>query len=158
MLYYVQMIELNSVIRELKLILYGDDDSEPSAEACAQLTVEFFREDTLRLLIIFLPRLNLEVSFQTLLSYICCSTLWHRFYWWLQARKDATQVIVSLQRQPLPSRFEASRYLETNLDLLDILISGYIYYENNNDHNHILVLLIIPFLTQLLNTTFSLKN
>lgn len=64
------MTELNSLIRELKLILYGDDDSEPSTEACAQLTLEFFREDTLRLLIIFLPKLNLEVSFQTLLSYI----------------------------------------------------------------------------------------
>ncbi|KAI7755375.1 hypothetical protein M8C21_003679 [Ambrosia artemisiifolia] len=96
-----QMGELNSLIRELKLILYGDDDSEPSAEACAQLTVEFFKEDTLRLLIIFLPKLNLE------------------------ARKDATQVVASLQRQPLPSRFEVSRYLEANLDLLDILISGY---------------------------------
>ncbi|KAK9057207.1 hypothetical protein SSX86_024574 [Deinandra increscens subsp. villosa] len=96
-----QMTELNSLIKELKLILYGDDDSEPSAEACAQLTAEFFREDTLRLLIIFLPTLNLE------------------------ARKDATQVVASLQRQPLPSRFEASRYLEANLDLLEILVSGY---------------------------------
>ncbi|MFS7985478.1 putative armadillo-like helical protein [Helianthus anomalus] len=99
-----QSTELSSLIRELKLILYGDDYSEPSAEACAQLTVEFFKEDTLRLLIIFLPKLNLE------------------------ARKDATQVVASLQRQPLPSRFEVSRYLEANLDLLDILISGYTFY------------------------------
>ncbi|KAI3510241.1 hypothetical protein L1887_25773 [Cichorium endivia] len=93
--------ELNSLVKELKLILYGDDVSEPCEEACAQLTKEFFREDTLRLLIIFLPKLNLE------------------------ARKDATQVIASLQRQPLPSRFHVSRYLEANLDLVDILISGY---------------------------------
>nr|XP_043622839.1 putative MO25-like protein At5g47540 [Erigeron canadensis] len=96
-----QTAELNSLIKELKLILYGNDDSEPSEEACAQLSEEFFKEDTLRLLIIFLPRLNLE------------------------ARKDATQVVTSLQRQPLPSRFQASRYLEANLDLIDILISGY---------------------------------
>ncbi|XP_024967406.1 putative MO25-like protein At5g47540 [Cynara cardunculus var. scolymus] len=98
---YVQMTELSSLVRELKLILYGDDDSEPSEEACAQLTQEFFKEDTFRLLVIFLPKLNLET------------------------RKDATQVVASLQRQPLPSRFEASRYLEANLDLVDILISGY---------------------------------
>nr|GEZ10729.1 putative MO25-like protein At5g47540 [Tanacetum cinerariifolium] len=96
-----QMTELNSLIKELKLILYGDDDSEPCEEACTQLTEEFFKEDTLRLLIIFLPKLNLE------------------------ARKDATQVVTSLQRQSLPSRFRASRYLEANLDLVDILISGY---------------------------------
>ncbi|XP_042752761.1 putative MO25-like protein At5g47540 [Lactuca sativa] len=93
--------ELNSLVKELKLILYGDDDSEPCEQACAQLTEEFFREDTMRLLIIFLPKLNLE------------------------ARKDATQVVASLQRQPLPSRFQASKYLESNLDLVDILISGY---------------------------------
>nr|KAJ0196972.1 hypothetical protein LSAT_V11C700388000 [Lactuca sativa] len=92
--------ELNSLVKELKLILYGDDDSEPCEQACAQLTEEFFREDTMRLLIIFLPKLNLE------------------------ARKDATQVVASLQRQPLPSRFQASKYLESNLDLVDILISG----------------------------------
>ncbi|XP_071695855.1 putative MO25-like protein At5g47540 [Rutidosis leptorrhynchoides] len=96
-----QAPELNSVIKELKLILYGDDNCEPSEEACMQLTEEFFKDDTLRLLIIFLPKLNLE------------------------ARKDATQVVTSLQRQPLLSRFQASRYLETNLDLVDILISGY---------------------------------
>lgn len=64
---YDQMTELNSLIKELKLILYGDDDSEPCAEACTQLTEEFFKEDTLRLLIIFLPKLNLEASIQLLL-------------------------------------------------------------------------------------------
>ncbi|KVI10433.1 Armadillo-like helical, partial [Cynara cardunculus var. scolymus] len=51
-----QMTELSSLVRELKLILYGDDDSEPSEEACAQLTQEFFKEDTFRLLVIFLPK------------------------------------------------------------------------------------------------------
>ncbi|KAJ9562810.1 hypothetical protein OSB04_007970 [Centaurea solstitialis] len=96
-----QMTELTLLIRELKLILYGDDASEPSEEACAELTREFFKEDTLRLLVIFLPKLNLET------------------------RKDATQVVASLQRQPLPLRFQASRYMEANLDLVDILISGY---------------------------------
>lgn len=56
-----QMVELSKLIRELKSILYGNSEAEPVAEACAQLTQEFFRENTLRLLINCLPKLNLEV-------------------------------------------------------------------------------------------------
>ncbi|KAL3508419.1 hypothetical protein ACH5RR_027820 [Cinchona calisaya] len=96
-----KMAELDVLIRELKLILYGNGESEPVAEACSQLTQQFFKENTLRLLIVCLPKLNLE------------------------ARKDATQVVANLQRQPVNSRLIASDYLESNLDLIDILVSGY---------------------------------
>jgi len=96
-----KMAELSKNIRELKTILYGNSESEPVAEACAQLTHEFFKENTLRLLIVCLPKLNLE------------------------ARKDATQVVANLQRQQVQSRLIASDYLEANLDLMDILIAGY---------------------------------
>ncbi|KAK9014501.1 hypothetical protein V6N11_005656 [Hibiscus sabdariffa] len=96
-----KMTELCKNLRELKSILYGNGESEPVSEACAQLTQEFFREDTLRLLITCLPKLNLE------------------------ARKDASQVVANLQRQQVNSRLIASGYLETNLDLLDILVVGY---------------------------------
>ncbi|MBA0598342.1 hypothetical protein Gorai_008109 [Gossypium raimondii] len=95
-----KMAELFKNLRELKSILYGNSESEPVSEACAQLTQEFFRENTLRLLITCLPKLNLE------------------------ARKDATQVVANLQRQQVNSRLIASDYLEANLDLLDILIAG----------------------------------
>ena len=57
----MQMAELSKNIRELKSILYGNGESEPVTEACVQLTQEFFKENTLRLLIIHLPKLNLEV-------------------------------------------------------------------------------------------------
>ncbi|KAK9227755.1 hypothetical protein WN943_012811 [Citrus x changshan-huyou] len=96
-----KMAELCKNIRELKSILYGNSESEPVSEACAQLTAEFFRENTLRLLITCLPKLNLE------------------------ARKDATQVVANLQRQQVHSKLIASDYLEANIDLLDILIAGY---------------------------------
>lgn len=43
------------------MILYGSDQSDPSADACEQLTQEFFREDTYRLLIVNLPKLSLGV-------------------------------------------------------------------------------------------------
>lgn len=96
-----KMAELSKLIRELKSILYGNSESEPVSEACAQLTQEFLKENTMRLLIVCLPKLNLE------------------------ARKDATQVVANLQRQQVHSRLIASDYLEANKDLMDILISGY---------------------------------
>ncbi|KAM1108733.1 hypothetical protein ACFX13_005439 [Malus domestica] len=96
-----KMSELCKNIRELKSILYGNSESEPVSEACAQLTHEFFKENTLRLLITCLPKLNLE------------------------ARKDATQVVANLQRQQVQSKLIASDYLEANIDLMDILIQGY---------------------------------
>ncbi|XP_031391712.1 putative MO25-like protein At5g47540 [Punica granatum] len=96
-----KMAELCRNIREMKSVLYGSSEAEPVPEACAQLTQEFFRENTLRLLISCLPKLNLE------------------------ARKDATQVVANLQRQQVNSRLIASDYLEANFDLLDILVVGY---------------------------------
>ncbi|KAH9616347.1 hypothetical protein KSS87_000928 [Heliosperma pusillum] len=95
------MAELSKVIRELKCILYGNSESEPVAEACMQLTQEFFKENTFRLVIICLPKLNLE------------------------ARKDATQIVANLQRQQVQYRLIASDYLERNTDLIDILMTGY---------------------------------
>ncbi|GMH14434.1 hypothetical protein Nepgr_016275 [Nepenthes gracilis] len=96
-----KMAELSKLILEMKSILYGSSEAEPIPEACAQLTQEFFRGNTLRLLIICLPKLNLE------------------------ARKDATQVVANLQRQQVQSRLIACDYLESNIDLMDILVSGY---------------------------------
>ncbi|XP_073029936.1 putative MO25-like protein At5g47540 isoform X1 [Primulina eburnea] len=95
-----EMMEMSKLIRELKQVLYGNSESESVAEACAQLTSEFFRENTLRLLIICLPKLNLEV------------------------RKDISQVVAKLQRQQVQSRLIECDYLEKNLDLLDILLQG----------------------------------
>ncbi|GAB4826494.1 hypothetical protein Ancab_033390 [Ancistrocladus abbreviatus] len=96
-----KMAELCKLIRELKSILYGNSEAEPVTEACVQLTQEFFREDTFRLLVVGLPKLNLE------------------------ARKDAAQIVANLQRQQVQSRLIASEYLENNKDLMDIMIAGY---------------------------------
>ncbi|XP_047944855.1 putative MO25-like protein At5g47540 [Salvia hispanica] len=98
---HVKLEQLDADIRELKSILYGIEESEPVAEACAQVTQEFFADDTMRLLILCLPKINFET------------------------RKDATRVIANLQRQPVQSRLIASDYLGQNLDLLDVMITGY---------------------------------
>ncbi|GAB2230020.1 hypothetical protein Droror1_Dr00014276 [Drosera rotundifolia] len=96
-----KMAELGKVLREMKTILYGSGEAEPVPEACSQLTQEFFKANTFRLLVTNLPKLDLE------------------------ARKDATQVVANLQRQQVQSRLIACDYLEANLDLMDILVSGY---------------------------------
>ncbi|KAG9139205.1 hypothetical protein Leryth_018791 [Lithospermum erythrorhizon] len=96
-----KMADLGKLIRELKSILYGSSEAEPVSDACSQLTQEFFRENTLRLFIVCLPKLNLET------------------------RKDATQVVANLQRQQVQSKLIACEYLEKNIDLMDILIAGY---------------------------------
>ncbi|XP_021910333.1 putative MO25-like protein At5g47540 [Carica papaya] len=96
-----KMGELSDLILEIRTVLYGNGQSEPSSEACAQLTQEFFRDDTFRLLIFCLPKLDMG------------------------ARQDAAHVVANLQRQRVNSRSIASEYLENNLDLMDILLPGY---------------------------------
>ncbi|CAA0836523.1 Putative MO25-like protein [Striga hermonthica] len=95
-------MELGKHIQHLRKILYGDSQSEPLSDACAQLAQEFFRDNTLRLLIVCLPKLNLE------------------------ARKNSTQIVANLQRQQVQCRLIACDYLEKNLDLLDVLVAGYL--------------------------------
>ncbi|XP_050136406.1 putative MO25-like protein At5g47540 isoform X1 [Malus sylvestris] len=106
-----KMEELTKAILEIRTVVYGDDDSEPNKDSCAQLTREFFREDTFRLLIVCLSKLNLG------------------------DRQNATHVIANLQRQKVQSRIIALEYLENNIDIMDILIKGLIWfsYEDNSD-------------------------
>ncbi|XP_056697273.1 putative MO25-like protein At5g47540 isoform X2 [Spinacia oleracea] len=96
-----EMKELGKYFADIKFTLYGTSEAEPVPEACAQVTQEFFQENTFRLLIICLSKLDLE------------------------ARKDATQVVANLQRQQVHSRLIACEYLENNIDLIDVLVSGY---------------------------------
>uniref|UniRef100_C6JSI0 MO25-like protein n=1 Tax=Sorghum bicolor TaxID=4558 RepID=C6JSI0_SORBI len=97
-----RMLELSKGIKEMKGILYGNGEDDPCEEACKQLTKEFFKKntDTFRQFIVCLQYVNLDTQ------------------------KDVTQVIANLQRQKVDSRLVASDYLEANLDLLEILMSG----------------------------------
>ncbi|KAG8660024.1 hypothetical protein MANES_02G106400v8 [Manihot esculenta] len=93
--------ELSKLILELRTVLFGNGQNEPSSDACAQLTQEFFKQDVFRLLIISLPKLDLGT------------------------RQNATHVIANLQRQRVNCRFIASEFMENNLDIMDILLPGY---------------------------------
>ncbi|KAJ9537864.1 hypothetical protein OSB04_030597 [Centaurea solstitialis] len=95
-----KICELRKVILEMRTVLYGDERSEPAEDACVKLTHEFFKEDTLRMLIASLP--NLDPG----------------------TRQDVTHVIANLQRQRVNGRCLASEYLECNTDLLGMLLPG----------------------------------
>jgi hypothetical protein len=58
----------------MKCILYGNGEAEPISEACTLLTKEFFRENTntLRLIIMCLPYLDLEVYVKKFISTVFC--------------------------------------------------------------------------------------
>lgn len=96
-----KLVELGKTILEIRTILFGNGAAEPNPDACSQITQEFFKEDTFRLLIIALPKMDSVV------------------------RQHSTHVVANLQRQRVHSQLIASQYLEKNLDLLDILIPGY---------------------------------
>ncbi|KAM3315521.1 hypothetical protein ACQJBY_033953 [Aegilops geniculata] len=101
----MQITDLSISVRAMKSILYGDGDGDPVAEACTQLTREFFKDNTLRLVIVCVPHMDLETQ------------------------KEVTLVFANLARQKVDSRIPASDYLEVNQDLLDILMAGF----NNRD-------------------------
>ncbi|KAI4992732.1 hypothetical protein ZWY2020_007045 [Hordeum vulgare] len=96
-----KIIDISKGIREMKFILYGNGEGDPVAEACTQLTTEFFKDNTLRLVILCVPFMDLETQ------------------------KDVGFVFQNLARQRVDSRMLASDYLEVNLDLLDILMAGF---------------------------------
>lgn len=59
--YILQLSDLSKSILEIRTVLFGNGESEPNPDACVQLTQEFFREDTFRLLVVALPKLELGV-------------------------------------------------------------------------------------------------
>ncbi|KAL6968987.1 hypothetical protein U1Q18_046233 [Sarracenia purpurea var. burkii] len=124
----MQMCELHKLILEMRTTLYGDDRSEPITETCAQLTLEFFKADMLRLLINCLPKLDLG-ALELVLSFVLDIYLLHIGNHDTpdnpQARQDAAHVVANLQRQRVNSRLIASDYIEQNVDLVDILVPGY---------------------------------
>ncbi|KAL4383300.1 hypothetical protein GQ457_15G024500 [Hibiscus cannabinus] len=96
-----KIAELDKLLLDIRTVLFGDGQTEPNAESCAQLTKEFFQKDTFRLLINCLPSLDSG------------------------ARQNATHVIANLQRQKVNSKVIASEYLGNNLDIMDTLLAGY---------------------------------
>ncbi|CAB4304540.1 unnamed protein product [Prunus armeniaca] len=109
-----KMDELSKAILEIRTVLYGDEESEPNKDSCAQLTQEF-SEGTRSGFSLFASQSS---TWGDLTFMLLCMQM-------LQARKNATHVIANLLRQRVQSQLIALEYLEKNIDLMDILIKGY---------------------------------
>ncbi|KAK9272552.1 hypothetical protein L1049_002926 [Liquidambar formosana] len=95
--------ELNELIENLHVVLYGKPETLPDPKACAQVTAEFFKENTrspFRLLISCFPKLE-----------------------W-QCQKHVSEVVASLLSHQVNSRLIAAEYVEENLDIVDVLMNG----------------------------------
>ncbi|XP_038874972.1 putative MO25-like protein At5g47540 [Benincasa hispida] len=78
------MSELNEIISQMRTVLYGNVEAEPSPDACSQLTQELFKENTFRLFIASIPKLNSGLD---------------QCFPYLQLLQCASHVLAILQRQ-----------------------------------------------------------
>lgn len=93
--------ELEKNLNDMRIVLYGDIESFPNADAVAQVSAEVFRGE-------FLSLLFRSISYLT-----------------IDSRRDAVQINASLQRQQVQSRMIACDYLMKHTDLIDLLLKGY---------------------------------
>eukprot|EP00897_Mesotaenium_endlicherianum_P000095 jgi/Mesen1/10086/ME000074S09425 len=93
--------EATKGISQIKFIFYGDAETYPTQETITKTTKDILAGDFLRVLIKNIHRLDTD------------------------SRRDAAQIVASLQRQQVNSRLIACDYLMSNTDLVDLLTRGY---------------------------------
>ncbi|KAJ9545292.1 hypothetical protein OSB04_024999 [Centaurea solstitialis] len=133
--HHIYFATLSKLLRELKQILYGNSEAGPVFKACAQPTQEFFKENTLRLLIVCLPKLNLDLVIDNIMSFafytlflalFIDNIMSFAFYTpriWLA--RMLLKLLQNLQRQQVQSWLIACDYLQANIDLMDNLATCY---------------------------------
>ncbi|GBG59626.1 hypothetical protein CBR_g49890 [Chara braunii] len=93
--------ECNKLLREVKTALFGEGDMEPVPETVYCLTQEALKDEFLRVLILSIPRLDLE------------------------GRINSSRILAGLQRQKVDGDFPVVRYLEMSPGILDFLVAIY---------------------------------
>ncbi|RKP11196.1 Mo25-like protein [Thamnocephalis sphaerospora] len=93
--------DISKCLVAMKMILYGDDDTDPSPELVAQLSQEVYNNDLLLLLVKHMALLEFE------------------------AKKDVAQIFNNLLRRQIGSRYPTVDYLAKNEDILFTLQLGY---------------------------------
>jgi len=93
--------EVSKTLQQMKVILYGDGESEPSPELVAQLAQECYANDVLVLLVQHLWRFEFE------------------------ARKDVAQIYNSLLRRQIGSRWPTVEHLASREEAIFTAFRGY---------------------------------
>ncbi|GAM24094.1 hypothetical protein SAMD00019534_072690 [Acytostelium subglobosum LB1] len=93
--------ELTRSLQDIKKILYGDGEHEPSAEATAVMCTEILSNDLLPMMIKDLGKLEFE------------------------SKKDFAQIFNNLLRMKNNPRGPAVSYIAENPDILNLLVKGY---------------------------------
>lgn len=93
--------ELAKTLSQMKAVLNGDGDGEPSPESISQLASEVYAQDVLRLMIVSLDRMDFD------------------------AKKDVQQIFSLLLRRKIGDRFPTAEYLKRNPQVIFLVLSGY---------------------------------
>ncbi|KAL7004475.1 Hym1p [Cystobasidiomycetes sp. EMM_F5] len=93
--------DISKVLSQMKVLLYGDGESEPQPELNAQLAQEFYSNDTFLLLLDNIWRFEFE------------------------ARKDVSQVFNHLLRRQIGTRHPTVEYLNGRPDVVLSALRGY---------------------------------
>eukprot|EP00123_Amoebidium_parasiticum_P008467 comp18827_c0_seq1/m.20818 comp18827_c0_seq1/g.20818 ORF comp18827_c0_seq1/g.20818 comp18827_c0_seq1/m.20818 type:complete len:357 (-) comp18827_c0_seq1:733-1803(-) len=93
--------EISKYLQQMKIILYGDGETEPNKELVAQLAQEVYNSDLLLLLINNLAKFEFE------------------------AKKDAAQIFNNLLRRQIGTRFPTVEYICKREAILFTLVNGY---------------------------------
>ncbi|KAK9480243.1 Mo25-like protein [Lipomyces japonicus] len=93
--------EITRIVGQLKVLLNGDSDSDPSPNTIALLAQEVYSNDLLYYMIKALPRLDFEL------------------------RKDFTVIFITILQRQIGQRFPTVEYLSTREKVIVLLVKGY---------------------------------
>lgn len=93
--------DVSKTLFQMKVILYGDGESEPHPEQVAQLAQEVYNQDILQLLVLNIFRFEFE------------------------AKKDVSQMFNNLLRRQIGTRWPTVEYLSTKPEVIFSTLKGY---------------------------------
>ncbi|UZJ52661.1 hypothetical protein CBS101457_001981 [Exobasidium rhododendri] len=93
--------EVSKNLVQMKLILYGDGETEPQPEQVAQMAQEMYNNDVLQLMVQSIWRFEFE------------------------AKKDVSQIFNNLLRRQIGTRWPTVEYLTSKPEVLFVALKGY---------------------------------
>ncbi|CAB3984734.1 calcium-binding 39 [Paramuricea clavata] len=93
--------DIGKYLAAMKAMLYGTGEQEPQTELVAQLSQEFYNNDTIQALLDSLEKMDFE------------------------AKKDVAQIFNNVLRRQIGVRSPTVEYIHSKSDILNVLVKGY---------------------------------